>query len=284
MAVQRSAAHAVLIVIAVTFTAAFGGIASRFAPDADLWPRWQVYDPASTIRVDHRAWDVLVDRYLSLDGDGIARFAYAGVTAEDRRALDAYVDALAITPVDSLNRPEQLAYWINLYNALTVQLVLAHWPVDSIRDIDISPGLFRRGPWDAKLVTVAGEELSLNDIEHRILRPIWRDPRIHYAVNCAAIGCPNLQREAFTAANTFELFDQAARAFVNHPRGVRLEGDRLIVSSIYAWFREDFGDSAAGVLDHLRVHADPALAALLAGRTTIDDHAYDWSINAAPGG
>ncbi|TVR81313.1 MAG: DUF547 domain-containing protein [Rhodospirillales bacterium] len=281
MNIRRRTARTALILIAVVLTAGFGGMASRFAPDADPWPRWQTYDPTSTDRIDHAPWNRLLDRYRSVDDDGIARFAYAGVSTEDRRALDAYVDSLAATPVDSLSRPEQLAYWINLYNALTVQLVLTHWPVDSIRDIDISPGLFSRGPWDAKLVTVAGENLSLNDIEHRILRPIWRDPRIHYAVNCAAIGCPNLQGEAFTAANTFDLFDRAARDFVNHPRGVRLEGDRLIVSSIYAWFREDFGDSAAGVLDHLRAHADPALAALLAGRTTIDDHAYDWSINAA---
>ena len=98
------------------------------------------------------------------------------------------------------SRDEQLAYWINLYNALTVKVILDHYPVKSILDIDISPGWFSIGPWGKKLVAVEGVEISLDDIEHRILRPIWRDPRIHYALNCAAVGCPNLLREAFTGA------------------------------------------------------------------------------------
>ncbi len=97
---------------------------------------------------------------------------------------------LAATSADRLRRAEQFPFWINLYNALTVKVVLDHYPVEIIRDIDISPGLFADGPWGKKLVTVEGEALSLDDIEHRILRPIWKDPRLHYVLNCAALGVP----------------------------------------------------------------------------------------------
>jgi hypothetical protein len=175
----------------------------------------------------------------------------------------------------------QAAFWVNLYNALTVRTVLQHYPVAGIREIDISPGLFADGPWGAELVEVEGVPLSLDDIEHRILRPIWRDPRIHYAVNCAALGCPNLQREPFAAARLDAQLDAAARAFVGHPRGVAIEDDELIVSSIYRWFSEDFGADDAAVIAHLRTYAPPDLARDLAGFTRIEDYAYDWNLNDA---
>jgi len=156
--------------------------------------------------------------------------------------------------------------------------------VDSIRDIDISPGLFADGPWGAELVTVEGVPLSLDDVEHRILRPIWRDPRVHYAVNCAALGCPDLARDPFDAGRLDAQLDRQARRFVNHRRGVRFEGDGdLIVSGIYRWFSEDFGDgSDRAILRHLRRHAAPALAGRLAAADGIDDHDYDWSLNDRP--
>ncbi len=250
------------------------------APEPDLWPRWTAHDPASTLTVDHAAWNGFLARYRSEDAAGVARVNYRAVTPADRAALDGYLDLLQTTPVDSLSRPEQFAYWTNFYNALTVKVILDHYPVDSIRDIDISPGLFSNGPWGAKLVSVAGEELSLDDIEHRILRPIWQDPRIHYAVNCAAIGCPNLLPQALRPATLEADLEAAARAYVNDPRGARIDDDGdLVVSSIYDWFQEDFDDSEIGVLAHLRRYADGPLAAALAGRTRIDDDDYDWSLN-----
>jgi hypothetical protein len=209
------------------------------------------------------------------------RFDYGAVDADGRAALDGYVAHLAAQPIDRFSRREQLAYWVNLYNALTVRVVLEHYPVESIRDIDISPGLFADGPWDKALVTVAGEALTLNDIEHRILRPIWRDPRIHYAVNCASVGCPNLPADAFTGAGAEASLDAAARAYVNAPRGLRLKNGKVIVSSIYVWFKEDFGPNDAAILAHLARYAEPDLAAKLAGITKLDDHAYDWTLNDA---
>ncbi len=250
-----------------------------FAPKAELWPRWQAHDPDSTETVDHGAWQRILGAYLAPGADRVNRFAYASLGPADGRALDGYIAGLAATPVSALARPEQLAYWINLYNALTVQVVLDHYPVASIHDIAISPGFFTIGPWDKALIEVEGEAVSLNDIEHRILRPNWRDPRVHYAVNCASIGCPDLQAATFTAENAEALLEAAARAYVNHPRGARIENGALTVSSIYAWYREYFGDSEAGVIAHLKRYAGPELAKALETVTEIDGYEYDWALN-----
>lgn len=252
------------------------------APDAELWGRWVGHDPASTDAVDHAPWDRFLAQYRVVLPDGIAHLRYGAVSGTDRAALAAYLGTLAATPVTALNRGQQRAFWINLYNALTVQLVLDRYPVDSIRDIDISPGVFSDGPWGATLVAVEGEPLSLDDIEHRILRPIWQDPRLHYAVNCASLGCPDLPPRAFTAANSEAMLDAAARAYINHPRAVTIDDGELIVSSIYDWYAEDFGASDAAIIGHLRAYAMPDLAARLDGFTAIGDDRYDWRLNDAP--
>lgn len=252
------------------------------APRATLWPRWQRCDPSSTLRVDHTLWAAFLARHVRPQPDGLNLVAYREVSAADRAALAAYLDGLARVPVSSLAPGEQMTFWINLYNALTVRVVLDHFPVRSIRDIDISPGLLADGPWGARLLEVEGEPLCLDDIEHRILRPIWSDPRIHYAVNCASIGCPNLAREPFQADRLDAQLDAAAYAFVNHPRGVRLDEGRLVVSSIYHWFKEDFGGDDRGVIRHLLAYAAPSLAMPLQKVDRIASHAYDWSLNEAP--
>ncbi len=254
------------------------------APKAELWQRWTAHDPAATATIDHGWWDRFLETHVTRHADGVNRVAYARVSDGDKEALAAYVAGLAAIPIATYNRGEQLAYWINLYNALTVKVVLDHYPVTSIRKISISPGWFAFGPWGKKLVTVEGERLSLDDIEHRILRPIWRDARIHYAVNCAAIGCPNLGRQAFTAATAEALLADAAHDFVNHVRGATATNGRLVVSSIYEWYKEDFGNSDAGVIRHLLRHADPDLAAALGRVTRIADDRYDWALNDAGNG
>ncbi len=255
-----------------------------FAPRAELWERWTVSDESNQAVIDHGAWDGFLKRYVTDGPDGVALLRYGAVTPADRDQLDAYVDWLAATPISTFSKGEQYAYWINFYNALTVKVILDHLPVDSILDVDISPGLFADGPWDKKLVQVEGEEVSLNDIEHRILRPIWQDPRIHYGVNCASIGCPNLQGQAYTAANTDDLLTAGAKAYVNSPRGAKVADGQLTVSSIYVWFQEDFGGNDRGVIDHLLAYAEPPLAAQLKDIKAISSHAYDWDLNAAGGG
>ena len=267
----------------ILILALFGSAGPLLAKSAEPWLRWQRHDPASSRTVDYAAWDALLGRVVTLDGDGISRVDYAALSGPEAAALAEVVAGLAKIEVSGLNRDEQLAYWVNLYNAVTLQVVAAHYPVGSIRDIDISPGWFSDGPWGAQLVTVEGQALTLDDIEDRILRPLWQDPRVHYAVNCASIGCPNLAAEAYLGVDIGARLERAARTFVNHPRGVDLAGEKLTVSKIYTWFSEDFGGSSRSLLEHLRRFAEPRLAAALAEVEDIDGTVYDWSLNDSGG-
>lgn len=268
-----SSIAASLILFAAVATAA------NAAPSSDLWDRWLPHDPASPITVDHYEWNRMLEVYLKQGADGVNRFDYSAVTPHDRATFLGYLDTLAQVPISECRREEQLAYWINLYNALTVNTVLDHYPVETIRDIDISPGLFSKGPWGRKLFTVEGEAVSLDDIEHRILRPVWQDPRMHYVLNCAAIGCPQLNGEAFTAENADALMDASARAYVNSPHGVAVDARGLTLSSIYRWYKEDFGDSDEELLAHIALYADEPLAKVLADKPRIRGYHYDWQLN-----
>ena len=266
---------AVVLVLGVCIANASAG------PEADLWPRWEAHDPQSSQTLDHEPWNEFLAEYLVTDDpSGVNLVRYGEVTERDRGALDAYVAFLESVAVSDLNRDVQFAYWINLYNSYTVKLILDNYPVDSIRDINISPGLFNRGPWDAEVVTVEGVDLTLNDIEHRIVRPIWeQDPRIHYVVNCASIGCPNLLPTALTGATLETTLSEAARDYINHPRGVSIDGNRMTLSSIYDWYIEDFGDSVEGIIDHLLQYAESDLAEELRTFDGRVRYEYDWSLN-----
>lgn len=270
---RRSILPALLI-----FTLFFGTFASA-APDADLWSYWKQHDPSSQQQIDHTPWKEFLAQYLVQGNHGINRVQYEAVSKEAKKDLDQYVSKLEGIAITEYSRPVQMAYWINLYNALTVKLVLEHEPVDSIRDIDISPGWFSSGPWGKKLLEVEGKELSLNDIEHRILRPIWKDNRIHYAVNCASMGCPNLQNKPFTADNLETLLERGARQYVNHPRGVRIKNGAVYASKIYFWYMEDFEGTEQGVLEHLRKYAKQDLREKLKQYDSIDEYRYDWRLN-----
>lgn len=249
------------------------------APKSELWEKWAAHDAQSTVVVDHSNWDKFLKTYVKDDPSGLNKVDYAGVSVADKKALDDYVKALAATSVLKLSRAQQQPYWINLYNALTVKVVLDHFPVKSIRDIDISPGLFSSGPWGKKLIEIAGEQVSLDDIEHRILRPIWKDPRIHYAVNCASVGCPDLSAQAYTAENTDAMLSANAVAYINSPRGVRVSGSDVIVSSIYDWFQADFDGTEKGVIAHLLPYATGDRKMALEKASGISDYDYDWTLN-----
>ena len=253
---------------------------SAHAADRKVTAHFETHTPGSGQTLDHQAWDAFLKAYVTADADAINRVNYAGVSAEDRRSLEAYLGMLTNTDPGDLDRAEQFAYWVNLYNALTVKIVLDAYPVKSIRRITLGR-LVAIGPWGQPIVIVDGQDLSLDNIEHDILRAIWRDPRIHYAVNCASLGCPNLQLEAFTPGNAEALLEAGARAYINHPRGVAVEGGKLKVSSIYKWFKEDFGGDDAGVLSHLSQYADEDTQSLLDGRTKVDRYDYDWALNDA---
>ena len=274
--VLRAAAAALLVLSALPVSAG----SALAAPKADAWPRWEAHVAGSERAVDHDPWDAVLAAVVRLGDDGVARVDYPALTGDALHSrLDGYIAQLADTPVSELDRAEQQAYWINLYNALTLQVMRDHYPVDSIQDVDISPGLFSSGPWGAELIAVEDEILTLDDIEHRILRPLWRDPRIHYAVNCASIGCPNLQGRAWRAATLDADLEAAATAYVNHDRGFTVDDGDLVVSSIYDWFIADFGGNDEGVLRHLAQYASPDRQAILQSARRISDHRYDWALN-----
>jgi len=252
-----------------------------FPERAKLWRRWKQHDPASSERIGHAAWREFLGRYLVVGPDDIARVRYGAVTAADRQALRHYLAQLAEVPVSRLARDEQFAYWANLYNALTVELILRHYPVRSVRRIGLVPLWLGGGPWNGKLIAVEGIGLSLNDIEHRILRRNWRDPRVHYAVICGSLGCPSLEPEPFQGDRLQAQLDAAAVRYVNHPRGGTAGPGGLRVSSIYVWFKIDFGNSDDGVRTHLQRYAQAPLAAVLATAPAIAGHGYDWRLNDA---
>jgi len=257
-------------------------VRSEAAPVSDLWAFWQpepapLSESKTQAPISHELWQQLLDRYLSAAEDQINRFDYQAVTAADRALLARYLDTL--TSLDPRGYPidEQMAYWINLYNALTVQVVLDNPNKNSI--VDMGAGWFKFGPWDDKLVTLTGQPITLNDIEHRILRPIWQDRRIHFAVNCASLGCPNLSAQAFTSTNLESMLAAAESAYLNHPRGVSFNGkDELVLSSIFKWYVEDFAADRAQLLEYLSQH-HATLAAQLVNYAGPIRYQYDWSLN-----
>ncbi len=253
--------------------------ASNAAPKADYWVFWDKHDSSSQFTVDHAHWDNFLKRYISEDQDlNMYVLDYRKVTKVDKKALKNYLKSLQALNPRSYNRNEQFAYWVNLYNALTVDLILDNYPVASIRKIG---GWFGLGPWDSDIAKVAGKKLTLNDIEHRILRPIWKDNRIHYAVNCASISCPDLFPAAWVGSTVETMLEQAARRYARQRKGIELNGNKLKLSSIYNWYRDDFGNRQQ-LLKHLARYAPKDLSAELAGFKGDIEYRYNWSLNQKP--
>lgn len=230
-------------------------------------------------RPDHSPWARLLDRWLVEGRNGEpSRFDYAGLRADDadRQLLRDYIVSLEAIDPATLDRPEAFAFWANLYNALTVELVVSNGPVGSIRDLAPAPD---QSPWSIKLAHVAGQHLSLDDIEHTVLRQGFGDRRVHYALNCASASCPNLAARPFEGDALDRMLDEAARTYVNSPRGARLEDGRLVISSIFKWYRKDFGGTEEDVFGELRKYADPELAAALDQVSGAAAYDYDWQLN-----
>jgi hypothetical protein len=247
------------------------------APAANLWPYWQPGPTTVTTPISHDRWQQLLDRYVRPGDDQINRFAYHKVTAADRRLLQDYLQTLSELDPRGYPDAEQMAYWINLYNALTVQVVLAYPNKNSI--LRMGKGFFRIGPWDDRLITVVGERLTLNDIEHRILRPIWQDRRIHFAVNCASLGCPNLSRQVFTGANLETMLSATEHDYINHPRGVSFNAaGELVLSSLFDWYVDDFAEDRLQLLRYLSEQHSGEAERLSNYQDRIR-YDYDWSLN-----
>ena len=240
----------------------------------------------------HAAWTALLKKHvLPLRGGQASQVRYAGF-ANDRALLKAYLDSLSGVSEAAFNgfsKPQQMALLINAYNAFTVELILTRWPkLASIKDI----GSFLQSPWKPKWVPLLGGKVSLDDIEHETLRKRGRydDPRVHFAVNCASIGCPPLREEAFTADRLEAQLDEQALRFMSDRSRNRYDAARgkLEVSKIFDWFGEDFRLGHRGITSlaaFLARYADqladaPADRALIrAQKAELDFLDYDWKLN-----
>lgn len=227
----------------------FFGAAARFAPSAhaapkkDLWELWNKSNEANTAVIDHSAWGALLTKYVRYDqARRMYAVRYAAFSKADEAALSQYLAALESITITEYAKKEQLAYWINFYNALTWDLIvraIREKGADKITSIKKV-----RSPWDTARAAVRGEALTLNDIEHRILRPIWNDARVHFALNCASVGCPDIAAEPYTAAAMDAMLNRARSRFIENGRGAFVRADgRLVLSSLFNWYAEDFAES-----------------------------------------
>lgn len=261
-----------------TFSHAQLAIEKAFVAKSKLAnPLWKKHDPSSTLEIDHSAWDGFLAKYLKTDASGINRLAYKSVRSTDKKALQTYLAQLQATDVTKLNRNEQYAFWLNLYNASTVNVGLENYPIKSILDIKSNP-LDLKGPFNDNIAKVNGQTLTLDTIENGIVRPIWNDPRLHYAFNCAAVSCPNLGAKAYKGKTLNTQLNSAAVKFINHPRGIDIIDGKLVASKIYFWYSQDFGGEK-GVLKHIKQYANDNLKQKLAGKTRINSYVYDWALN-----
>ena len=272
---QKGGAIALLVLIVLPANYLWNLYSARVSSAISFWEK---SENDNKVQIPHDAWQSILDKYLiESHSSGINRFAYGQVSEKDLLLLTSYLEQLTSLDPRLYSDREQLAYWINLYNALTIKLVIEHRPKKSIKEI--GEGLPGLGPWDDQIVNIQGRALTLNQIEHGILRPRWKESRIHFLINCASLGCPSLQRNAVTANNIENLFEQAARDFINHPRAVQLSGNTLILSKIFDWFREDFAEDEQGVIRYLANYAESDLQqALLTFQGEIN-YQYDWKLN-----
>lgn len=250
------------------------------------FPQFTSFNTASAQSVDHSSFDRFLAEYLvpsPLDNpatQGVNLIRYEEVSPADKQALVDYIDRLQAVKVSALGRNEQAAFWINLYNAETIRVILDNLPVTSIRNIKSSP-FDVKGPWNDVRLNVEGTALSLDNIENKILRPVFKDARVHYGLNCAAIGCPNLRSQAFKGYNLDRALDEQARTFINNPRGAFVENGKLTASRIFLWYTDDYGGNEAGILTHIRSYAAPELSRDLSGISSISRYKYDWGLNSA---
>ncbi len=246
-----------------------------------LLAAWSLSGPADAAAVesfdhDHSEWTDLLKRYVR-DGD----VDYRGLAGEGRGPFDAYLRSLqaASASEHTFRRDERMAFWINAYNAFTIRLVLDNYPIESIRAIGLLPGAaFRK-----KFIPLGrgGEEISLDTIEHEILRKEFQDARIHFAIVCASKSCPALRSEAYRARDLARQLDDAARGFLADPSKNRLDGsETLHLSPIFKWFREDFERDAGSLEAFAARYAAPNDAERIrTAKMQLEFLDYDWSLN-----
>lgn len=209
---------------------------------------------------NHKLFAALLKKHVSSSGD----VNYKGLKNAES-SLDAYLEDLdANAPASDWTKNEKLAYWMNAYNAATIKLILKNYPVSKITD------LHGGKPWDVKWVKLGGKTYSLNNIEHDIIRPTFKDPRIHFAVNCAAKSCPPLLNNAYTGENVNQELNKVTKAFVNSASN-ELSASSIKLSKIFEWYGEDFGN----LIDFLNQYSSKSINS----DAKIGYLDYNWSLN-----
>jgi Protein of unknown function, DUF547 len=233
--------------------------------------------PAAS-RFDHSLFDQLLRSHVASDLVDYAAFARAPELAQ-------YLARLEEARPQTLSEPESLAFWINVYNAYTIQIVNAYGPVRSIRDV-VAPGRDGKpgSAWQAPVVRVDGRTYTLDQVEHDLIRGHFREPRAHFALVCAAIGCPPLRNEAYVGDRLEVQLDDQARSFLyGRAKGCRVDAANGIVylSEIFAWYKQDFGadDAAVGRYVARYLPETPERRVLLSGRFRLVPLPFDWSLN-----
>lgn len=223
---------------------------------------------------NHAAWTRVLERRVEA-----GRVDYAAIRA-DPAALTGYLDTLAAVGEEEFNswsQPRQIAFLVNLYNASTIRLITLHYPVDSIKKI----GWFLKGPFDQDIVRLFNAKTTLNHIEHERLRRDYSEPRIHFALVCAAVSCPSLRSEAYVGDRLDAQFDEQGRLFLADRTKNRLDTAEgtLYLSPIFKWFRDDFTAESRSVALFVKPFLPPDDRARLEEDTPIRFTDYDWSLN-----
>jgi len=251
--------------------------------DARLIVAALLWLPLACVAFEHKPWDELLKKHVVvIDGGKASQLRYAGM-AQQRAALKIYLDSLSGVKEAQFNtwsKPEQMAFLINAYNAFTVEKILTRYPdIKSIWDF----GRIFGDPFKDEFFVLLGGKRSLNWIEHETLRKIYGDPRIHYAVNCASVGCPMLREEAYVAARLEAQLDEQARRFLSDRSRNRLREGRLELSKIFVWFKEDFEPRSKYFAGYAQVLGDDARQreAVRSEQLPLRFLDYDWSLNDA---
>ncbi|MBD2717308.1 DUF547 domain-containing protein [Microvirga sp. STR05] len=222
--------------------------------------------------VDHAAYDRLLKKYVNEQG----LVNYQAWKA-DQQELNQYLDKLSKNPpAASWSKPEQMAYWINAYNAYTIRLILNHYPVKSIKDIGSKIKIpFVTTPWAAEFFSIGGQKMSLDDIEHGTLRKKFDDPRIHFALVCASISCPRLRNEAYTAGQLDRQLDDQGRDFLSNPAKNKVGQASAQLSKYFDWYKGDWNKNGQSVARWVNKYATTKMDA----DAKVSYLDYNWNLN-----
>ncbi|MEO5585437.1 MAG: DUF547 domain-containing protein [Flavobacteriales bacterium] len=256
----------------ITFTALafFSALACTPAPEKHIAPQHSTEEMNGVPSDLHKSWNELLKAHVK---DGLVD--YKGLV-EEKDKLHAYCKLLSSTPpTDTWNKNDQLAFWINTYNAFTVQLIVDNYPVKSIKDLNPSLSVpLVHTVWTTTKFKIGEKDYSLDDVENKVLRSKFEEPRIHFAINCASMSCPPLRNEAFTGDRVQEQLDDQARNFINNPRYNKISKDKAELSKIFSWFSGDFKKHGT-LVEFLNKYSKVKLDA----NAELSYMDYDWSLN-----